>query len=51
MTIQPHSLTVELVADRWETILPHTTNNLPAHIKGTVKWVEYNEPNWLCYVV
>ena len=39
------------MADRWETILPHTTDNLPVHIKGAAEWVEYNEPNWLCYVV
>ena len=51
MTIQPHSLTIELVADRWETILPRTTDNLPAHIKGAAEWVDYNEPNRSCYVV
>ena len=51
MTIQPHSLTIELVANQWETIIPRTTDNLPAHIKGAAKWVDYNEPNRSCYVV
>ena len=48
---QPHSLTVELVADQWENIVLCTTDNLPAHIKGAAEWVEYNEPNRSCYMV
>ena len=47
----PHSQTVKFMANRWETILPHTTDTLPTHIKGVAEWIEYNEPNRLCYVV
>ena len=48
---RPHSLTIELVADRWENIVPRTSDNLPVHIKGAAEWVEYNEPNRSCYTV
>ena len=48
---RPFSLSVELVADRWETIVPRASDNLPAHIKGAAEWVEYNEPNRSCYMV
>ena len=51
MRIRPYSLNVELMADRWETIIPRPTDNLPAHIKGAAEWVDYNEPNRSCYVV
>ena len=51
MTTRLHSLTIELVADRWENIVPRTMDNLPTHIKGAAKWVDYNEPNRSCYVV
>jgi hypothetical protein len=27
---RPYSLAVEFVADRWETIRPHTSDDLPA---------------------
>ena len=43
--------TVELVANRWETIIPRPTDNLPTHIKGAAEWVDYNKPNRSCYVV
>lgn len=51
ITVCLHSQIMEFMANRWETILPHTEDNLPAHIKGAAEWIEYHEPNWLCYVV
>ena len=51
MTICLHSQTVEFVADRWETILLCTADNLPTHIKGAAEWTEYSKPNRLCYIV
>jgi hypothetical protein len=48
---RPYSLTVEFVADRWETILPRTSDDLPARIRGRAEWTEYSEPNKACYVV
>ena len=50
MRIRPYSLTVELVADRWQTIIPRETDNLPAHIKGAAEWAVYSEPNRSCYI-
>jgi hypothetical protein len=46
-----YSLTVEFVANRWETILPRTSDDLPARIRGRAEWTEYSEPNKACYVV
>ena len=43
------SLDVEFIADRWEVIFPHTSDDLPAHIKGRAEWVAFSEPNKSCY--
>ena len=50
MRIRPYSLTIKLVADRWQTIIPRETDNLPTHIKGAAEWAVYSEPNRSCYV-
>ena len=42
-------LDVEFIANRWEVILPRTSNDLPIHIKGRADWVPFFEPNKSCY--
>ena len=42
-------LDVEFVTDRWEVILPRTSDDLPAHIKGRAEWVPFSELNKSCY--
>ena len=43
------SLDIEFIANRWEGILPCTSDDLPAHIKGRAEWVPFSEPNKSCY--
>ena len=46
-----YSLLENFIADRWQIITPRATADLPAHIRGTVYWVDYGEPNKSCYHV
>ena len=44
-----YSLFEDFVGDRWMVILPHATDDLPAHISGRTYWVGYSEPNKSTY--
>jgi hypothetical protein len=46
-----YSLFKNFTADRWETIHPHRTDDLPPRIKGRARWVKYAEPNKSYYTV
>jgi hypothetical protein len=46
-----YSMKEIFISDRWETIMPREKDDLLARIKGAAYWVEFTEPNRLCYHV